>query len=240
MAGRSGFWGPVSSLESAATKHQLSPRFSFSSPFADWYQNVNNKETTHHHGRIGPNAVIRMAEALQGQVGHAVMEKIFRDAGLDKYLGALPEQMVDEREVTELHRALRGELSGEAARMASVQAGLLTGDYLLANRIPRAVQVVLKLFPPKLASHVLLKAIGRNSWTFAGSGEFSAKAAYPVTVAVAGCPICRDAVADAPLCDYYAATFQRLYSVLVARTARVVETSCQAQGAEACVFEITW
>jgi divinyl protochlorophyllide a 8-vinyl-reductase len=201
---------------------------------------VSNKETTHPPARIGPNAVIRMAEALKAQVGQETMERIFRDAGLAKYLGALPEEMVNEYEVTALHRALRSQLSAERARAASVEAGFLTGDYLLANRIPRPAQAVLKLLPAKLASNVLLKAISRNSWTFAGSGEFSANDSYPVTVAVAGCPICRDTVADEPVCDYYAATFQRLYSVLVNRRAKVVETSCQAKGAVACVFEITW
>jgi divinyl protochlorophyllide a 8-vinyl-reductase len=201
---------------------------------------VSNKETTHQPALIGPNAIIRMAEALKGQLGQGAMEGIFRDAGLGTYLRALPEQMVDECEVTALHRALRSQVSGEAARAASVEAGFLTGDYLLANRIPRPAQSVLKLLPAKLASKVLLKAISRNSWTFAGSGEFSVNDSYPVTVAVAGCPICRDSVADEPVCDYYAATFQRLYSVLVNRKAKVVETSCQAKGAVACVFEITW
>lgn len=201
---------------------------------------MNHQDATHQPGRIGPNAIIRVADALLEQVGRETMEKIFRAAGLDAYLDALPQQMVEEEEVTALHRALRAELSQEAARAASVRAGMLTGDYLLANRIPRAAQAVLKLLPPSLASRVLLKAIGSNSWTFAGSGEFSAHAAYPVTVAVAGCPICRGAAAEVSLCDYYAATFERLYSVLVSPRAKVVEIACQAKGADACRFEITW
>lgn len=205
-----------------------------------WQLKMNHQETIHGAARIGPNAIIRMAEALQEQGGRETMEKVFRKAGLVRYVDDLPEQMVDEAEVTALHQALRAELSGEGARAASLRAGALTGDYLLANRIPRAAQLVLKLLPASVASRILLQAIGKNAWTFSGSGEFSARSGYPVSVAVAGCPICRGANARENLCDYYAATFERLYVVLVSPRAKVREVECQATGADACRFEITW
>jgi len=47
--------------------------------------------------RIGPNAITRVAEALNARFGSAV--DVFADAGLAHYLAAPPEQMVDEREV---------------------------------------------------------------------------------------------------------------------------------------------
>ncbi len=40
--------------------------------------------------------------------------------------------------------------------------------------------------------------------------------------------------ATAPLCDYYAATFERLFRALVHPRAVVVETACEACGADAC------
>jgi divinyl protochlorophyllide a 8-vinyl-reductase len=46
--------------------------------------------------------------------------------------------------------------------------------------------------------------------------------------------------APAPVCDYYAATFEGLFRALVHPAARVVETECEACGAPACIFEARW
>jgi len=43
-----------------------------------------------------------------------------------------------------------------------------------------------------------------------------------------------------PGCDFYAATFERLFRVLVHADARVVETACEACGAAECRFEVRW
>jgi divinyl protochlorophyllide a 8-vinyl-reductase len=190
--------------------------------------------------RIGPNAIIRVAEVMRETVGEAGTADVFRDAGLQPYLDALPEHMVDEREVTALHHALRATLGDERARAVSHEAGLRTGDYLLANRIPRLAQRVLKVLPPRLAARVLLAAIGKHSWTFAGSGVFKAEPGNPVRVSIAGCPVCHGMTADGPICAFYAGTFERLFRTLVSRRTVVTETACQATGAPACAFELRW
>lgn len=201
--------------------------------------------TTGHHahehgGRIGPNAITRVAESLAAFESTATLKRIFEAAGITRHLDTPPSGMVDEREVTALHRALRAELGPGRARSVSWAAGRLTADYLLANRIPQPAQRVLRIMPPAIASRMLLAAIGKHSWTFAGSGNFSAHSGHPVIVEIAGCPICRDATASMPLCDFYAATFERLFAELVSANARVVETACSANGAIACTFEIRW
>ncbi len=190
--------------------------------------------------RIGPNAIIRVAEALRAQLGEATTREIFGSAGVAHYLQTLPGQMVDEREVIALHQRLRPALGAAQARSVAREAGVRTADYLLANRIPRAAQFVLRLLPPGLASLVLLRSIGGHAWTFAGSSHFHADAGIPVRLTFTGCPLCRGLAAQGPVCDYYAATFEHLYRTLVSRRATVVETQCQATGAPACVFEIRW
>lgn len=190
--------------------------------------------------RIGPNAIIRVAEALRVQVGEPGTTELFRSAGLESYLQSMPVDMVDEREVIALHQRLRPALGPLQAREVAHEAGLRTADYLLANRIPRAAQRVLRVLPPALASRVLLRAIGGHAWTFAGSGRFRAEAGHPVRLSIADCPLCRGIAAEEPVCDYYAATFERLYRTLVSRRATAVETACQATGGPACVFEIRW
>jgi divinyl protochlorophyllide a 8-vinyl-reductase len=188
--------------------------------------------------RIGPNAITRIAEALIAARGSA--DAVFERAGLAHYLAAPPQTMVDEREVIALQQALRAELDPAAAAAIAHDAGLRTGDYLLAHRVPKGAQRILKLLPPGPAARMLLGAVAKHSWTFSGSGHFSFEAGHPVRVTIAGCPICRGAHADHPLCDFYSAAFERLFTTLVSRRTRVRETQCQAMGADACVFEMEW
>jgi divinyl protochlorophyllide a 8-vinyl-reductase len=149
--------------------------------------------------------------------------------------------MVDEAEVTRLHRALRGTLGETVAGRVSFEAGMRTGDYLLAHRIPRAVQALLRVLPAALASRILLSAIGRHAWTFAGSGRFTARSGRDgARLAIAGCPLCRGTQGKAPACAFYAGTFQRLFDALVRRGSTAVETDCEARGDAACVFRVTW
>jgi divinyl protochlorophyllide a 8-vinyl-reductase len=53
-------------------------------------------------------------------------------------------------------------------------------------------------------------------------------------------PLCAGLAADAPACDFYAATFERLFQVLVHPRSRVREVACEACGDAECRFEIRW
>ncbi len=191
-------------------------------------------------GLIGPNAIIRVAETLRDALGEEATRLIFADAHLEPHLASPPTGMVPETDVGALQTALFSGLEEEEARKIAFEAGLRTGDYLLANRIPKPVQAVLKILHPALASRILLGAIKQHAWTFAGSGAFVVKTGHPVIVSIASCPLCRGRRSDRPQCDYYAGTFQRLFEVLVSRNSTVREISCEATGGSACAFEISW
>ena len=191
-------------------------------------------------GRIGPNAITRLAEVLPALVGSTATQRLFEHAGLATYLATPPEQMVDEAEVTRLHRTLRNDFGPALAAEAARQAGSRTADYLLAHRIPKPVQALLKALPAPLAARVLLAAIRRHAWTFAGSGSFTAVAGQPVVLTIRHNPLCKGLSADAPACDFYAAVFERLFRVLVHAGATVAETACEACGDAECRFELRW
>lgn len=191
-------------------------------------------------GRIGPNAITRVGEALAVFAGRPTAEDVFARAGLAAHWRTPPQDMVDETEVARLHAALRDTLGEADARHVAREAGRRTGDYLLAHRIPKPVQAVLKRLPAALAARVLLAAITRHAWTFAGSGRFSARAGRPVVVQIRHNPLCRGMVADTPACEFYAATFERLFRALVHPRTQVVETHCEACGDDACRFELRW
>jgi divinyl protochlorophyllide a 8-vinyl-reductase len=196
------------------------------------------RDAEHPADRIGPNAILRVMEVLQEDQGEDVLGAVMARAGLDGYLACPPDAMVSQDEVTALHEALRGHFSATQYRGISREAGLRTGDYLLANRIPAPAQWLLRRLPRALAARALLAAITRNAWTFAGTAHFTARAGNPHRLTLGGCKVCQGATDDHPLCDYYAATFERLFRVLVDPRLSVVETRCQAQGHPACVFEV--
>lgn len=191
-------------------------------------------------GRIGPNAIIRLAEVLREQAGAATTAVVFERAGLRAYLEAPPSAMVRESDVAALHRGLRLEIGAEQARRAARAAGERTGDYLLANRIPRRVQRVLRVLPAPLSARMLLAAIRRNAWTFCGSGRCTTRAGSPARVMISGNPLCRDRHGDATACEFYAGTFEGLFRALVHERTVVRETHCEGRGDAACVFEIDW
>ncbi|MFP4079222.1 MAG: bacteriochlorophyll 4-vinyl reductase [Ectothiorhodospira sp.] len=191
-------------------------------------------------GTIGPNAVTRIAQALRDQHSETLAQQVFESAGLTDALLDPPTGMVDENWVSALHQALHQHLTPHQAREVSLEAGRLTGDYLLAHRIPRPVQRLLKWLPAGPASRILLTAIQRNAWTFTGSGRLEVTHRPDLELTLTGAPIARHLQAEAPVCHYYAASFQRLFQVLVHPSTQVTEVRCTATGAAACVFRVDW
>ena len=182
---------------------------------------------------IGPNAVIQLGEALRAAGLGRLAEDVFTAAGHQDWLAAAPEAMVPEGEVARLHAALwsMAPAAGELAR----DAGARTGDYILANRIPRPARMLLGILPPGLAELLLLKAITAHAWTFAGSGRFAVEAGTPARFAIHANPLAR---ADgAGRCIWHEAVLTRLWQQLVAPEAFVVETEC-GHGTGACRFAV--
>lgn len=190
--------------------------------------------------RIGPNAIIQVIHALTARLGEQSTNAFFIDAGLERYIQQQPGDMVSQSDVALLQAALRGRYGPLMAREICIDAGRRTGDYLLANRIPSLAQRVLRLMPAGLAARVLAKAISKHAWTFAGSGTFTASVGRPFRFSIQRNPICSRIQSDEPVCDYYAATFERIFCAIVHPKSRVVETECEAAGAQACVFEVSW
>ena len=189
---------------------------------------------------IGPNAILRVADALAASPLAGQRTAVFDRAGLSHYLATPPQQMLPQTEVQRLHAALRQTLGWADAQRIAADAGRRTAHYLLAHRIPRPVQALLRLLPAPLAARVLLSAISRHAWTFAGSGRFTAQPGYPVVLTITQNPLCQGLHSEEAACAYYADTFETLFRTLVHRNSRVRETACEATGASACRFEIRW
>ncbi|MFK7791927.1 MAG: bacteriochlorophyll 4-vinyl reductase [Devosiaceae bacterium] len=201
---------------------------------------TSQKTQSRTSGEIGPNAILQVIAVLEGTFSRAKVQKIMDQAGLCHYLRTPPETMVDEWEVVRLHQAVRVQLTPNDAMQVLDEAGVQTADYILANRIPKIAQMVLKRLPARLASPPLLKAIARHAWTFAGSGVFTYASGQSTHITLADCPACEEVYAANERCAYYIATMQGLFQALVHPAARI--TQCPPASTDRCVrtFALEW
>jgi divinyl protochlorophyllide a 8-vinyl-reductase len=168
------------------------------------------------HGRrkpgalIGPNAVLKAVEVMEERLGRAETAAILADAQIARLPSG--EHMIPEVDALRLHRwlALHDPMG---AFVIAEEAGARTADYIIANRIPRAVVWLLRRLPPPLAAPLLMAAIRKHAWTFVGAGAFAARDSWHFTID-------RSAANDSfpppdSLFHWYAAVFTRLYRELV-------------------------
>lgn len=186
-------------------------------------------------GRIGPNAILQLVDVLERRGEGDLLRSMLAEAGVarpPRDAGMLPEA-----DCAAVHQALR-RLSPDAEQLLEA-AGLATGDYILAHRIPKLAQGVLGVLPGALAAPILTKAISKHSWTFAGTGEFRVVSSQPLVLSVARNPLVAGWRADRPQCVWHVAVFRRLYGRLVWPGVRVREVACCACGDPACRFELS-
>ena len=188
-----------------------------------------------HAGLIGPNAVLQYQPIIERLGGTDRVDEMLASSGIFN----VPDgsEMIDEGVAARLHRQVRIE-EPDLAPLLAAAAGAGTADYILRNRIPRGVRLILRLLPAALAAPLLARAIERHAWTFAGSGTFRMEG--PWKFAIAQNPLVRGEEAGRPICHWHCAVFEHLYRALVAPDCRCREIACCAQSdSDVCVFEIT-
>lgn len=186
-------------------------------------------------GQIGPNALLQLLPVLAAEGGPDLARDLFAAARAevpDPALGLVPEAPV-----ARVHRGLRVRF-GARSEALLFQAGLRTADYILAHRIPKPAQTLLRWLPPALGGPVLARAIAQNAWTFAGSGRFAIAPGRPPRFDLADNPLIRGEQSSVPLCHWHRAVFERLFRALIDDRLRCQETACCATGARACRFAL--
>ncbi|MCR9157513.1 MAG: bacteriochlorophyll 4-vinyl reductase [Rhodobacteraceae bacterium] len=184
---------------------------------------------------IGPNAILQLLPQIERIGGEARVAQMLAEAGVFEVPDGT--QMIPEGDAARLHQVLRRDEPEMAAELAAA-AGRATADYILAHRIPKLAQWVLKALPSPLAARSLSTAITKHAWTFVGSGGFAAHG--PWRFEIAANPIVQGESSDVPLCHWHAAVFEHLYRTLVNPSTRCHEAACCAMhGHHACQFELT-
>lgn len=183
--------------------------------------------------RVGPNAALQLQEALRAEGGAALAREVFAEAGRSDWIDAPPQEMIPQDAAAALFQAVRRVVPSRADLILA-DAGRRTADYLLAHRIPGAAQRALRLLPPRLAIRLLLVAVGKHAWTFAGSARFLARPEQgKLGVTLEGNPLAT------PGCPWHAAVFARLFQACGAPDARLTHAECEGRGHTRCRFEIT-
>lgn len=183
---------------------------------------------------VGPNAIIQTRSALDALAGKPARRVIFGAAGLERFADTDPDAMVEADIVNALNRQIAVQLDAKTAHAVMKRAGEMTGDYILANRIPKAAQWVLKHLPADMAQSILLTAIARNAWTFAGHARVETGRDF---IAIHDNPICLGKVGFSS-CIWHAAVFRRLFQILIDPAITIHETECVGWGSDVCRFVI--
>ena len=189
-------------------------------------------------GRIGPNAIIQTVQALVDLYGAAGAAEVLARIGKPELRDAHPASLIDERDFAELYHDLLGALGRAATDRVMARSGELTAQYVMRRRIPRPVHWLLRALPRRLGMRMLLDAIGRHAWTFAGSGQFRYSVRPAPVLTLENCLTARDLAADAPACAFYQAAFQGFLATLIDRRLQVEEVRCLACGAARCEFRV--
>lgn len=183
-------------------------------------------------GMVGPNAVLQLEAALRSRLGPTGADWVFAAAGQSNLLHEPPKEMIDERVPSALFGALWRELPADEAAEIAHEAGLRTADYILANRIPKPAQLLLKWLPARLAAPLLLKAIQKSAWTFAGSGTCRVRPGRISRIEIAANPLAM------PGCVWHVGVFERLFRTLVSPSCRVRHFHKGTAGETVCGFDI--
>ncbi|RVT85586.1 bacteriochlorophyll 4-vinyl reductase [Rhodobacteraceae bacterium CCMM004] len=180
--------------------------------------------------RVGPNALIQMDRALTARLGDRAADRIFAAAGVAR---EVPGGMVPQAQVRALFDAVAAARPDDWPEIAA-EAGRATGDYILAHRIPAPARALLGVLPAGPAARLLLGAVARHAWTFAGSGTCRTASWPHPSLTLAPNPLAM------PGCPWHTAVFARLFGRLAGPRVRITHTACCALGAAGCTFDITF
>ena len=181
-------------------------------------------------GRIGPNALIQTARALEARYGADEARRILRLCGMDILMEEDPQGMRDEREFLSLVTFLTKLLPSGELRAVLHDSGRRTGAYVLRHRIPGPVKLLVRPLPRGLRLRLLLEAIRRHAWTFAGSGSYQFRMGdRPLVSLRHGAPAQRVPSTE-PLHAYYRGAFEELLRAMVAPTTELEETDAFGVG----------
>ena len=182
---------------------------------------------------VGPNAIIQTSRALVDCVGQWQRDRVFAHAGLGWMGTREPDHRVSAEAVNALNASVLATLGRQTAERVLADAGVGTGHYIIDNRIPGFAKSLLRLLPRRLGTRLLLMAVARNAWTFAGDATVETGRDW---IVIQDNPICLGKAGFSG-CVWHRNVLETLFHTLVSPAVTVIETHCIGQGDPFCRFE---
>jgi divinyl protochlorophyllide a 8-vinyl-reductase len=182
---------------------------------------------------VAPQLALDLLAQTEARLGRQALPALMAACGLARLPG--PTEPLPEQTAHALHLALRQQHPSEAPFILA-EAGRATADGLIAKQLSPRAQAMLSAGPWTISAWLLGRWATQNAWTFAGSAVFAHTG--PLEFEIVGNPLIRNDTADAPLCRFHEALFERLFQRLVDPRLVCRELECQATGAPACRFAV--
>ncbi|MGB9751428.1 bacteriochlorophyll 4-vinyl reductase [Roseiflexus castenholzii] len=189
-------------------------------------------------GKIGPNAIIQTVAALRDRLGDEAARATLVRGGAGDLPDHLPHELIDEREFHALVELLLEQIGEEQTNQVMARSGQLTSEYVFANRIPAFARLLLRLLPPSWGLRLLLPAMQRHTWTFAGSGVFAYDLTPTPSISITNGALFDTPAMAAAMCAYYRGAFEQMFQKLICSRATLHDLECQARGDRCCRYAI--
>jgi len=192
------------------------------------------------HAKIGPNSIIQTVQALKNIYGPPKALEILHQVGRADLPDNLPTAMVAEQDFFSLVHALTTPLNPDELVQVLTLAGQLTAAYLLKHRIPQPFQQLLKLLPRQVGLPLFMFVIGKNAWTFVGSGQFRfVNGPEPMIILANQAPETEDQTQKIA-CSFYRGTFEKLLQTLIEPKTLVRKAEHLTMNDVRCAYTITF
>ncbi|WP_338548708.1 bacteriochlorophyll 4-vinyl reductase [Roseovarius phycicola] len=182
--------------------------------------------------KIGADAILQTLDALSDVGGDILAQKVLEAAGLRHMLDQKLQEMVPQNIFLALVRAIENTLPRSQVDLVAVSSGRKTGDVLLEQYIPDMAQKLLHTLPPHVAGPLLLQALEKHAWTFAGSAHVHHLPGPPLQLVIKNNPM---AVWG---CLWQCALLENVFRSLISADARVWHMACCADHKPSCVYMI--
>lgn len=180
--------------------------------------------------RIGSDAVLHTLDALSEVGGDHLTQEIIDAAGLRHVVGQTLQEMVPQSVFSALVQSIEDLLPRSQVDLVAVKSGRKTGAVLLEQYIPEMAQKLLRTLPKRVAGPLLLRALEKHAWTFAGSASVHHIDGPPLKLVIGNNPM---AIWG---CLWQCALLETVFRRVVSPDARIWQMACcESNPMECCV-----
>lgn len=181
--------------------------------------------------RIGSDAVLQTLDALSEVGGVHLVQRIVDVAGLRYVVDQTLPDMVPQSVFSALVQSIEDMLPRSQVDLVAVKSGRKTGAILLEQYIPDMAQKLLRTLPKRVAGPLLLHALEKHAWTFAGSASVHHIDGPPLKLVIGSNPMANWG------CLWQCALLETVFRHVISPDARIWQMACCASDSTKCCVD---